>query len=302
MVVTPIKIVSFNTYLIANRFNNNRYVYPEQRAGQIQSFVKDKDLCFLQEVWGSGLSQLVNNDNRHATPPLRSPLFQGSGTFAELFHNLHLRLLQTGGLYDMAAPGITCIYRAKHTFTVSRSKSLKGVEATLWKIPQWGQMYSLLVLNTHLDPWHVSNRRQQVQEIAEFFQTTLETIQEQEQQQQQQDWSRTGVLVVGDFNIKAGSEEYHNVLMKQEGCWKDYYLDDLEPQQQQDTYALQNSLVSIPEDSGRIDYIFGIERFRNYQFLPLQCLSKSIQVQPQGQELSDHYPLVVELIPRTIIS
>jgi endonuclease/exonuclease/phosphatase family metal-dependent hydrolase len=296
MVFVPIKIVSFNTYLIAERFNNNRYVYPEQRAGQIQSFVKDKDLCFLQEVWGSGLSQLVNNDNRHATPPLRSPLFQGSGTFTELFHNMHLRLLQTGGLYDMAAPGITCTYRAKHTFTVSRSKSLKGVEATLWKIPQWGQMYSLLVLNTHLDPWHEPNRRQQVQEIAEFFQTTLETIQEQ-QQPQQQDWSRTGVLVVGDFNIKAGSEEYHKVLMKQEGRWKDYF-DGLEPQQ--DTYALQNSLVSIPEDCGRIDYIFGIERFGNYQFLPLQCLSKSLQVHPQGQELSDHYPLILvaEFIPR----
>jgi hypothetical protein len=82
-------------------------------------------------------SQLVNNDAQSTFDSTPSPLFQGSEASAEIFHTLRLQLFQTGGLYDMAASGITYTYRAKHTFTVSRSKSLKGVEeATLWKIPQ----------------------------------------------------------------------------------------------------------------------------------------------------------------------
>jgi endonuclease/exonuclease/phosphatase family metal-dependent hydrolase len=288
MIPTPIKIVSFNTYLVAKQFNQNRDTYPEKRASWIRNFLQGKDLCFLQEVWGSGLPELTDEAN-HSLPPSRLPPF-GLSFFGELANTFYLHLLKTGGLFDLAAPMITCEYRAKHTFSKSRSKSLKGVEATLWKIPQWQDDRSLLVLNTHLDPWHLPNRQLQVNEIVQFLKETLKNI--DEECQGQHDWSQTGVLVVGDFNIKADSEEYHKVLLKQQG-WRDYCLGET-----QQTYALENSLVSSPEDCGRIDYIFGVSRFGKYQFLPLECLSTSIEKQPHGQELSDHYPLVVEMIPR----
>lgn len=63
----PIKIVSYNTYLICNRFNQNRVTHPEQRASKIyrdfllssndqQSLDEERDkekirpdLCFFQE-------------------------------------------------------------------------------------------------------------------------------------------------------------------------------------------------------------------------------------------------------------
>ena len=61
----PIKIVSYNTYLICNRFNQNRVTHPEQRATKIcRDFLSNNppsrdevtdtttikpDLCFFQE-------------------------------------------------------------------------------------------------------------------------------------------------------------------------------------------------------------------------------------------------------------
>ena len=291
---TPIKIVSFNTYLVAKAFNQNRETHPETRAASIRSFLQDKDLCFLQEVWGSGLVQLTNN-SKHSLPPSRTSLFSffGSSVLSELWNSLYLRVQKTGGLFDMAIPTISCQYRAKHTFSKSRSKSLKGVEATLWNIPQWKDI-SLLVLNTHLDPWHASNRQIQVREIVEFLRDTLKAIDDQSTDSNKEnchDWSRTAVLVVGDFNIKADSEEYHQIMQEQK-VWKDYFRGE-----SQHTYALENSLVSYSKDCGRIDYIFGIDEFGTHRFQSLKCISKSIQLQPNSQEMSDHYPLVVELVP-----
>jgi hypothetical protein len=290
----PITLVSLNTYLVAKRFNKNRITFPEERASLIREYLhKDKkDLCFLQEVWGSGLRQLVqtNDASRFSTPPGREPLLAlGGGYFGEVVsefvNTLYLHWIKTGGLYDFATDGIECYYRKKHTFTVSRSRSLKGVEATLWKIPQWGQDRWLLVLNTHLDPWVASNRDLQVQHIVSVFEDTLQDL-------PTQNWPQTGVLVMGDFNIKAASEEYRQLVSKYN--WKDYFQGV-----SQQTYTMENSYVAYPEDCGRIDYIFGIQRFGKYTFLPLECLSRSIDKQSRGKELSDHYPLRVELIPET---
>ena len=262
--------------------------------------MRKADLCFLQEVWGSGLAELLVHSPKQSLPTNRSPLIGLAWPFSyvsELANTLYLHLLQTGGLLDIAvSPLITCEYRAKHTFSKSRSKSFKGVEATLWKIPQWENDRSLLVLNTHLDPWHEPNRTHQVSEIVQFFQKTLKSIEESSSSKEEShhDWSQTGVLVVGDFNIKAGSEEYEKVLLSQ--GWRDIFGGET-----QQTYSLENSLVSIPADSGRIDYIFEISRFKKYEFLPLVFLSKSIEKQPYGQELSDHFPLALELIPKDSI-
>ena len=296
----PLTLVSLNTYLIAKRFNHNRNTVPEERASLIREYLlmdKKTDLCFLQEVWGSGLRQLVpTNDNDDdssrcfSTPPGREPLLASSilgggyvgEVVSEVVNTVYLHWMNTGGLYDVAmTDGIECHYRKKYTFTVSRSRSLKGIEATLWKIPQWGHDRWLLVVNTHLDPWVETNRELQLQQIVSVFEDLPK-----------RNWSQTGVVVVGDFNIKADSEEYRRLVSKY--GWKDYFQGV-----SQHTYALRNSHVSYPEDCGRIDYIFGIQRFGKYTFLPLECVSRSIDTQPIGHELSDHYPLRVELIPET---
>jgi hypothetical protein len=284
----PITIVSLNAYLVAKKFNNNRITFPEKRASIIRGFLRDKQLSFLQEVWGSGLENLINDEDKNTDtgftiPPGRSS-FSFLGPLEEMANTLYLHYHQTGGLYDLAEEGIECQYRHKHTFTVSRSKSKKGVEATLWKIPQWDDRH-LLVFNTHLDPWHPINRQQQVKEIFEFMDETLGSL-----VQRRQDWSQTAVLVVGDFNIKASSSEYDEMHQRE---WHDFFLDEI-----QDTYAHENLLVSYTEDCGRIDYVFGVYKLGKYTFLPLECLSRTIQKQPKGEEFSDHYPLVMQLIPK----
>jgi endonuclease/exonuclease/phosphatase family metal-dependent hydrolase len=302
---TAIRIVSLNTYLISKPFNRNRETFPAQRATRIrESVIEGKDLCFLQEVWGAGLPELTVLDKTKkkrrqelSIPPQRSPWtifgYHGNGVLTEALNTLYLHVRRTGGLYDFANPNLKCKHRTKHTFTKSRSRSHKGVEATMWSIPQWeGGNRALLVFNTHLDPWNVPNRRHQMDELRQFFHQTLTAIDRDSDQDGQHDWSQTGVLVLGDFNIKAGSQEYDEVLMNNEG-WIDFFKGE-----SHQTYALENSLVSCPADCGRIDYVFGIDSFgSSHKFMKLTATSRSIQKEPVGMESSDHYALIVDLLP-----
>jgi len=210
----------------------------------------------------------------------------------------------------------TCVYRSKHTFTHSRSKSFKGVEATLWKnISKWDQRFDLLVFHTHLDPWSVENRKFQVQEIEEFMTRVTKELMDVDNE----DVGRrnTGVLVLGDFNVKFHeTKEYESLFMSR--CWKDLMMPTSSKEtvpciedkkgcrkeadtelktHQQHTYAEQNQLACCPEDYGRIDYIFSVDVIDGRNFLPLKCVSSHILLQPPGEELSDHYPLIVEVIP-----
>ena len=329
------------------------------------------DLCFFQEVWGSGIQELTKTSD-YSSPPRRSSLLSTIydnnnvlkslgfeslvGTAKELIDTLYFHLQKTGGLYDFSRLSMTCRYRSKHSFAVSRSRSNKGVEATLWDIPQWYSSDSdngndnaeqtkrrLLVFNTHLDPWHVPNRRAQIREIFDFIENTLQAIENasqstaaettrhssfykgDEQTSNEYDWSHTGVLVVGDFNIKAGSKEYWETLEYLKSTsklstgsdgWKDYFFLPGESEEDNDdrhTYALRNSMVEYPNDCGRIDYIFGIQSFGKpldsvggtaqqlpqcrRAFMPLSVVSRSIRKEPIGDESSDHYALIVDLIP-----
>ena len=321
-------------------------------------------------MWGSGIGFLTKNTS-FSIPHRRSSLFSWPsssqspsalnniiefmgmnsmvGTFKELVDTLNFRWEQTGGLYDFSNPSMTCQYRNKHTFTASRSKSKKGVEATLWDVPQWRSNCKgtinkkensnseenhkrLLVFNTHLDPWHPKNRRKQIEEILDFMEETLLSIEstvplnlseEIQREQHKYDWSKTAVLVVGDFNIKACSEEYWKTLEFIESSmgkfnrnhgWKDYFYrqgETVDNTKDQHTYALQNSLVEYPNDCGRIDYVFGIPHFTKQSttngtsrqeeltrvFMPLDAVSRFIRHDEVGAECSDHYALVLELIP-----
>ncbi len=284
----------------------------------MQQFLQNYDLCFLQEVWGSGFHELTaatcntNTDPRwNVTPPFDLPPWRrpflgqwlARSFLAEWIYTFYLHaVLETGGLYDMARPRATkCIYRSKHTFSKSRSKSLKGVEATLWTdIVAWDCHYNLLVFNTHLDPWIVENRKIQVNEIEDFIRTTIDQIQKTPELQTD-DWSKLGVLVVGDFNVKAETEEYQALFVSR--SWKDLVAMAKENNEEDDkqtemtTYDKDNSLVSCSEDHGRIDYVFGIEEMDSKEFLSLRCQAVHVVRQSNGEELSDHYPIVVQIIP-----
>lgn len=217
---------------------------------------------------------------------------------------------------------LECLHRTKHTFTVSKSKSRKGVEATLWSVPHWDNEDSsidsnsdagtrkkrrLLVFNAHLDPTPQcsENRRHQIHEIAAYIRDTLEVIATEDEDA---DWNSTGVLIVGDFNIQAGTHEYHDVLVSdQETGWivRDLFWEEGETPESslhQHTYAWKNSLAMYPDDCGRIDYMLAVDQFstndnRCYNFMPLKAVGKCIREEPVGEESSDHYALIVDLVP-----
>ena len=389
--------------MISNRYNQNKPTEPEKRATQIRKSLllaatdadsdggrgdnlnsKNPDLCFFQEVWGSGFRELLEPPilQQYQVPHQPRSLCSFLPTsVTEIVNSIYLRLHKTGGLFDLASQNhrikeeeaeegddddttnnIKCVYRHKHTFTISVSKSLKGVEATLWKIPTsiWNHpsssssststnkdanknyYYSLLVFNTHLDPssHNNENRALQIKEILQFMKETFQAIDENYDcddvnNNNNNGWrSRTGVLLVGDFNIKANSMEYHETFLplclqrQDDDChdgWNDFFRDDKDnTNEEEETYARTNSLAVCPEEYGRIDYIFGISKFttkstipetttpmqrgdenineevrnQHLYFLPLKCQHKRKLKQPRGQELSDHYPLLIELVPK----
>lgn len=334
-----LKLVSFNTYLISKHFNQNRETFPERRAAKIrQEFLlwhqptssssspvhrsddashrhRRPDLVFFQEVWGSGLIELTQSID-YDIPPFRRLLPHWwtnnvcsavlPAALAEMVNSLHLLYWrQTGGLYDFSLPQLHCCYRKKHTFTKSRSKSLKGVEATLWDIPQWGENNSnhhhhrrrrrqLLVFNTHLDPWHVDNRNIQIQEIFDFVGETLSAIEKKNDEDTATiDWSNTAVLLVGDFNMKPDSDKYREIFLRSNEDLIDYFEGE-----RQHTYAIENSWTCYPKDCGRIDYIFGLQRYGStHEFLPLEVVSRDIRKEISCEESSDHYALEIELMP-----
>lgn len=309
--VVPLKLVSLNTYLVSRHFNHNRITYPERRARRIRDFLQPYDLCFLQEVWGTAMNELTFSiPQSHGKDqdflqdfqfPPRREAFPGTwllgSTLSEIIHTAYLHFWQTGGLFDMSR-GTTCSYRKKHTFTKSRSKSLKGVEATLWtNICAWDGKYDLLIFNTHLDPWIAENRKLQVSEIEHFMTTTVKDMGDEQR-------SRTGVLVVGDFNVKADNlNECEELFVKRQ--WKDLLekvsieneLVDGRNDKRAHTYAQKNDLACCPDDYGRIDYIFAVDKIGDMDFLSLTSLCSQIPIQMAGEELSDHYPVTVELIP-----
>lgn len=321
-------------------------------------------------VWGSGIQELTKTSEYLCSPgrtSLFSSIYQNFGipdvgsyfsSAKELLDTMYFFWIKTGGLYDFASPSMTCLYRRKHTFSVSQTKSNKGVEATLWDVPQWRNQDTesknqenqkrLLVFNTHLDAYHhaVANRRAQIGEILDFMEDTMQSIEKVEastmkgreddsisvlsadnRESSRFNWSHTAVLVVGDFNIKAGSKEYWETLefvesrlasttSNGDNAWKDFFasVDDTDiNDEDQHTYALQNSLALDQNAYGRIDYIFGIQRFgkppkaiestpqkeaeSSRTFMPLNVVSRLIRQEPIGEESSDHYALVLEVIP-----
>jgi len=300
----PLKLVSLNAYLIAKSFNQNRDTQVEKRSRRLEAWIDrtSPDLCFLQEVWGSALPAFKHWE----VPPYRKP-YMAWKILSDAVHTLSIYLMSTGGLYDLAKPtSATCIHRSKETFQVSRSSSRKGAEASLWKLHLWKDdeqdekgshitstsnhdHYYMLVFNTHLDPWMPQNRHQQIQQILSFFESTINSL--------DVDWSRTGVLILGDFNIVANSDEYKKLPRE----WKDLFDDhDQSRERQADhfTYSQQNHWASSSDDFGRIDYIFSVQEFRGRHFLPLECTTRSLEKQSPGEEFSDHYPLMIELLPK----
>ncbi|KAI9003406.1 Endonuclease/exonuclease/phosphatase [Hyaloraphidium curvatum] len=133
--------------------------------------------------------------------------------------------------------------------------------------------------------------------------------------------ARVAVVLVGDFNIAApasadaavdGSASGHSALYASE------LLGMIPPRKLVDLFAafrgqddrtatydkVNNALVEPgPGNHGRIDHVLGLGAFedpvsgRTVELMPLRCVGAEVVRQQPGLELSDHYPVVVRLVP-----
>ncbi|KAJ3079383.1 hypothetical protein HK102_003823 [Quaeritorhiza haematococci] len=146
--------------------------------------------------------------------------------------------------------------------------------------------------------------------------------------------ARVGVVMVGDFNMVAGGDMYKDVLMgmfddgakefahtqtsvtnAEEECKKTDqttlvdYCHALHGDKAHDmaTYDRNNSIVEVPGNFGRIDYVLGVHGFsikdpitgdkKWIRTMPLKCVSFEVLKQPRGEEMSDHWPVIAQLVP-----
>jgi len=96
--------------------------------------------------------------------------------------------------------------------------------------------------------------------------------------------------LVGLFNARDLQREYFAKKSLAEQC----------------TYELNNSLytpLKTQSGSRRIDYILAMDNFewnvsQPISFMQLHCERFVVETQAPGEELSDHWPQVVDLIPK----
>lgn len=163
--------------------------------------------------------------------------------------------------------------------------------------------HKLLIFNTHLDPRNVNNRVQQVKEICQFMESTFVDL---EKLDSKTSLAKCSVLLLGDFNVSAAWEEYHQLVQMLGGKNRVVDLFDRGKElQQKYTYEPTNSLATeIHSSPRRIDFIFGINQFQFTNsgslrtFVPVEVTSFRIETQPFGKELSDHWPQIVTLKPQ----
>ena len=147
-------------------------------------------------------------------------------------------------------------------------------------------------------------------------------------------WSNTAVLLVGDLNIKSSDITMYGYILEALGpqlpASDMYHAVEGRPGQLpagscSDTHTYDstcNSLVEFPQDSGRIDHVFLLRSVQTHlprhggdagtgpeaggnsaqqllalDFMPLKCLRFEVVKGQLGDELSDHWPLLLEIVP-----
>jgi len=309
---TPVSIVSLNCYLIPYLFTfrnaesaTSRYNQYE-RAQRIGKFVAKKDLVFLQEVWGSQvgtIQQRIPSYNVITGYESKSVF----GYFGNVFDSVASWWYEHGGLWSATRKDLPIVHFSRHTFTISETSSRKGVQAMLIDMNSvWNGKY-LLVVNSHLDPNHTSNKRKQFQEIYDFIGNTLGYLQDIPLKNKLS-YENCGVILLGDFNTSSRSGEYDR-FMELYGM-RDLYAEHIKTKKRSEepTYdSDQNSLVTW-KSNARIDYIFSFDSFafqsctnqsnEKISLMPLQVSDFNIETQPKGAELSDHWALVTSIAPQ----
>ena len=165
---------------------------------------------------------------------------------------------------------------------MSETGSKKGMQATLLDVSKrWGGNKKIALFTTHLDPFNVSTRRRQVQQIKPFMKSFLNDL--------ESEMSEIAVILTGDFNIDYSSVNYQDMME----IFGSGVIDLQEQHGQASSKTFGGNEYHRKERT--IDYAFLFERLSPNQtppFLPLKLkYFHVIHQKPPQQVLSDHYPL-----------
>jgi len=299
----PISLLCLNCYLVPSLFTfkkeNITCTLQEVRAKRVGQYAKDKDIIVLQEVWGSHMDRLQREleVTHHILPGSGSRSLYGYGS--RLLDPVRFWINKTGGLWFAQIKNISVLFHSKHTFTVSESWSMKGVQAVLLDMNNiWPEKY-LLIFNTHLDPNSQMNRSDQLVEIHHFINRTIVDLKKfQHAFPQTFSFANCGVLLVGDFNVASSwKDDYQELttLFKARDLHREYCKRT--GKKELSTYDMANPLVPEIGESRKIDYIFALDAFSETSFLKLYCNKFVVETQEEDNLLSDHWPQVAHISP-----
>jgi len=299
----PISLITYNVYLIPGILGNKAHqvcVRQDSRAVDIGKYLVDKDVILLQEMWGSNaLSIQLPLESTHEI--LYKSYSPYSGYCSTIIDSLGFYYQRTGGLWNAFKKQFNILHSDRHTFTVSETKSQKGVIVNLLDVSShWGPGKTLLVLNTHLDPTNNNFKYQQCTEISNFLLQTVSKLQPFFSLNQLK-WTDCSVILCGDLNLDTRQEVYQDILNKVfEGstdlCW------EFNPNIDSNiTYTGKNSLSGTNSGNTIIDHIISINKLTidentTIYFHKLKVLSVNIDTQNPNEEMSDHWPVNIQLI------
>ncbi|PRP81105.1 hypothetical protein PROFUN_01939 [Planoprotostelium fungivorum] len=320
----PLSLFSLNCYLVPSLFSfkkvNSTCREQGSRSGLIADLVikKKPDVILFQEMWGTNVNQIHHKlaPQYHLQPSTGSwggvtpSLWNLYGYKTTILDPLLFWLNHSGGLMSGFDRNKFHLKDwKKHTFTVSESGSRKGVSCLhLDTSSLWGEGSSVMLFNTHLDPNHRDNKREQISQIHSFVKQSQiqilnlrkSSIEKAEQGGTQV--SKCGVLIVGDFNIPSSWKEERQLLLDRLNA-RDLYSEHITQCSLEEdfTYESDNSYFTKlveTKTSRRIDYVLAVDSVDDKKMLPLSVHGWDIEKQERGREVSDHWAQIIQVMPQ----
>jgi len=298
-----ISIFTLNTFLIPSWIafwskDNASCAKQDDRAEQIGKFAKDKDLVVLQEVWGSQVDKIESQLRPSHTFLLGYESWSLFGYGSTLFTSAKFQYHQNGGLWFACKKELCIIQQFKRTFSVSGTKSAKGICVSVLQMNKyWGDNTYLLIVNTHLDTGRFyANQKRQLQEIRTSIQKVCNQV---AIFHENFDVSKCGILLVGDFNFTASSPLYLFISELFDQNIRDLYKEFAQTtgKAEEPTFDANNS-YNIHGFTERIDYIFAIDGWKTTKAMALTCEQIEICKQTKGEEFSDHWGHTARIRPK----
>ena len=334
--IIPVRIITHNVFQMPwlvsawckyiKRDSEGNCVGQVERADRLCKLLPQFDICLLQEMWGSNIDSIKEKLEPNYDFPEELVEHIREGRMADYKNAWLTSGKQTGGLFVAIRNDIPIIWYRHHVFENNKDEesSFKSVGFTLLNMHQYWRGKYLLVINVHLNgsnPHEISDTRQlQRMEIKK----ELIKIHKEENYPLGFKWTDCGVIIAGDFNTAAinfnngnTAAEYTQMLIdlgsdispyggySTDGRARDLFKEHHYSDRHSETFNVSRNKYADNANimqACRMDYILALDSIAvgDNKYTPVMKLTASsceIVEQDQGDETSDHYPVVSVITP-----